>query len=337
MPASPAQAKICVVCGKDCSTIDRVKDAEGRYTCKPCHDGKLKPGGGEVRPVDIASLYERPESRPCPQCDKPVPHDAEVCVACGYNLRSGKPVKTKLGKADPRTAAAMEAASAARRKPKRWVIGAVAGGLVGAAAWVLATFFMADGAIWMGAATGALTGLGVFAAAREHCGPKPLLIALAFAVVFGAIGKAGSSAVLTLAHGPKHAGGAAGSEGITLNDEGARGMFAREVAQKWVDQGKQLYWPMGFDIKNAKAQEHFPPEVWTEASTQWEANGQGWQQQYRNARQTELQFAADEQLWTDRKAHFIAGFGMWDGIYAGIGLVLAGLCGGGVLNLLKKS
>ena len=34
----PAQGKICIRCGLDCSNRPRTKDLQGRYTCRDCYD-----------------------------------------------------------------------------------------------------------------------------------------------------------------------------------------------------------------------------------------------------------------------------------------------------------
>ncbi|MGD9689924.1 MAG: hypothetical protein AB7K52_09760 [Phycisphaerales bacterium] len=330
MAASPSPAsaptKICIVCGKDCSTVDRLKDAEGRYTCKTCADAK----GGRAAP-DIASLYERPESRPCPQCDKPVPHDAEICVACGYNLRAGKPVKTKLGKLDPSSAGRRQATMESRQKPRRWLIAAIIGGTAGAGAWVGAAYALSEPAAWMGIVVGVVTGGAVFLASREFAAGRSALYALIFALLMGVIGKGGSAVLLTLTLGPVHPGE------VSLDAVAAKGQYAREVAKELADQGKTFYWPSGFSLENARAQEHYPPEIWQEMSTRWETSGPGWQQQYRAAKQAQLQVEADEKFAADRAEAFLGYFDWWDAIYGGIGLVLAGTLGAGVLNLIKRS
>jgi hypothetical protein len=331
MSVPTQQAKVCIVCGKDCSTIDRVKDEQGRYTCKPCHDAKSGKTGSAPSAKsdrDIANLYERPQSRPCPQCDKPVPSDAEICVACGYNLRAGKRVKTKLGKNDPLAGTRAEEAAKNRSKPRRWWIAAVVAGFVGAAGWIGGAYLLNDAAPWAGAIVGFLCGIAVWAAAREFCGLKPAVIALSMFMVFGGIAKVGSAVLLTAVSGPKHPGE------VLVTEDTAKGLWAREVAEEMVKNGKQLYWPGNYTIETAKLQDHFPPDVWTEAAARWEKSGQGWQQQYRTAKAAIMQNDADEKFASEQQAAFLARFDWMDAIYSGVGLVLAGALGAGLLNLL---
>ncbi len=330
-PNAPAPAKICTVCGKDCSAIDRIKDVQGRYTCKPCHD---KAGGGvggaKAAEPSIESIYERPQGRPCPQCDKPMPPDAEICVACGYNLRAGKAVKTKLGKLDPSQAASLEASSKRRSKPKVWSIAACVGGLLAASAWFALVYFGGDATAYLSAAVGLCVGLSLAAIAREHCGPRAAGIAAGLALLWMVIAKSGAAAAIVLAHGPTR------PQPVTVNDSLAQMLIANDVAKKMTDEGKQLYWPAGYTPQTAKQPDHFPPEVWQEAMRQWEKNGPGWQNDYKRAQSETLQFTADETFAKDRQALFLKQFDWFDTLWGGIGLLAATLAGAGVHKMIGK-
>jgi hypothetical protein len=41
VPVPPARQKVCVVCGKDVSQADRIKDPQGNYYCQPCWQASL--------------------------------------------------------------------------------------------------------------------------------------------------------------------------------------------------------------------------------------------------------------------------------------------------------
>lgn len=326
MPAPTQQGKVCIVCGKDCSQIDRIKDAEGRYTCKPCHE---KAAGKPKAEPSIDALYDRPASRPCPQCDKPVAPDAEVCVACGYNLRAGKPVKTKLGKHDPSRAAVLDASSKRRAKPKLWVISGCAAGLLASAGWAGLTYSGGDGLAYLGVAVGLLTGIGVAAIAREHCGPKAAGVAAGLALLWCVLGKGAAAGALVLGHGP------ARPAPVAVNESLAQVILAVSVARTMTESGKTLYWPAGYTPQTAKQQDHFPPEVWQETARQWEANGPSWRAEYARAQQETLQFETDEKFAADRRDAFLAQFGWLDLAWGGAGVVLAALAGAGVHKLAK--
>lgn len=333
-PSAPnAPAKICIVCGKDCSGIDRIKDTQGRYTCKPCHDrasGSAGGGGGKAPEPSIDSIYERPQGRPCPQCDKPVPAEAEICVACGYNLRAGKAVRTKLGKLDASHAAVAEASSKRRSKPKLWIIAACVGGVLASGAWFALVYFGGDPTAYLAAAVGLCAGLGLAAIAREHCGPRAAGIAAGLAVIWVVLGKSGAAAALVLGHGP------ARPQAVTVNDSLAQLLIAADAAKKMTDEGKQLYWPAGYTAQTAKQPDHFPPEVWQEAMRQWEKNGPGWQAEYRRSQQENMQFAAEETFAKDRQTMFLKQFDWLDTLWGGLGVLAAGLAGAGVHKMIGK-
>lgn len=125
MADAPANAKVCVICGEDCSGRARTRDPRGRYACNDCLLKKRLARGGEVvlpplptrkaaggatagadggpRPEDddILALAEDrsppspPPSMPCPCCSRPLAPEAVVCVGCGFNRDTGERVGTE--------------------------------------------------------------------------------------------------------------------------------------------------------------------------------------------------------------------------------------------------
>ncbi|MCW5775946.1 MAG: hypothetical protein KIS87_05875 [Phycisphaeraceae bacterium] len=100
-------AKICAVCGEDCSDRPRVKDKAGRYYCKPCEAkaaarsgfaASAAPAGttsttmlvvdGAEDVIPIEEAHVAPE-KACPVCMLRISADAVVCVHCGYDERKG--------------------------------------------------------------------------------------------------------------------------------------------------------------------------------------------------------------------------------------------------------
>lgn len=98
-------AKICAVCGEDCSDRPRVKDRAGRYYCKPC---EVKRAAETVVAVGSASTTSTTllavddaegvipieeahvaAEKACPVCMLRISADAVVCVHCGYDERKG--------------------------------------------------------------------------------------------------------------------------------------------------------------------------------------------------------------------------------------------------------
>ncbi len=126
--------KLCFHCGSDVTDAPRVKDARGRYFCRPCAEamatrahaagGAPAPAQGSFLPVDAspsvdpaqpapqqADIYDLvqpqakapPPSRPCPGCERPLPLDAAACPDCGFNLVLNEHV-SELARPEARTA-----------------------------------------------------------------------------------------------------------------------------------------------------------------------------------------------------------------------------------------
>ncbi|MGD9690736.1 MAG: hypothetical protein AB7K52_14700 [Phycisphaerales bacterium] len=130
MEPPPANAaKICIVCGKDCSKVPRLRDERGRYTCKACATpaaeapappvpaaqaeatrAELKSAAEPVRlddtpyelePIEAAApapavptrsgarRAESTRAEPCPACSTRMPAGSIICINCGFDRRKG--------------------------------------------------------------------------------------------------------------------------------------------------------------------------------------------------------------------------------------------------------
>jgi membrane associated rhomboid family serine protease len=115
-------AKICAICGEDCSTRPRVKDPKGRYFCRSCYERAMRrrQAVGSPRPpepVDIFDAIQRSEGAEadegaaprfdistapglafggyrCPGCDAELPIGTVICVKCGIHVGTGRSVLT---------------------------------------------------------------------------------------------------------------------------------------------------------------------------------------------------------------------------------------------------
>jgi hypothetical protein len=100
MSAPESPAKICVVCGEDCSQRQRVRDAQGKYTCKDCVEKRAaaKPAAAAPRtaPAEVDAAMAGFDFEPCPGCGAPLAGKANICMTCGYNKATGKQIKTKV-------------------------------------------------------------------------------------------------------------------------------------------------------------------------------------------------------------------------------------------------
>jgi hypothetical protein len=119
MSGAEGVAKVCLVCGRDCTTVARVKDTQGRYTCKECYDkakaarasaqntpespapgaaSKPKaPGNDNAFLLDLAPPPGQGEGlKPCPNCGASMKQDAVLCVTCGFNAKTGQRAQVKV-------------------------------------------------------------------------------------------------------------------------------------------------------------------------------------------------------------------------------------------------
>jgi hypothetical protein len=122
MPTEPTTAKLCTVCGIDCSGRPRIKDQQGRYICKECFDKAKQTRQTQKAPPPVAAAAATAAAptegdnsflldlgskestgiagtKPCPECGRAVPANAVICVGCGFNLATGKRLQVKVVKA----------------------------------------------------------------------------------------------------------------------------------------------------------------------------------------------------------------------------------------------
>ncbi len=115
--------KICVTCGQDVAGLKRFKDSAGNYYCAPCHAARQQApspaalGAAAVcAPPSTAprtpsvNIYQsgataavsRPgqaglADRYCPSCEKHLPPGTKICIPCGINIKTGRPLRTAQG------------------------------------------------------------------------------------------------------------------------------------------------------------------------------------------------------------------------------------------------
>jgi hypothetical protein len=133
--------KTCIRCGQDCSGKPRVKNAQGRYTCRAC----LKPEEAarmgqratvaavaapsapgpapepdDAIPLDLADVESAAPAAAalCPSCRSSIPYGAMVCVQCGFHVASGKQFKTRAGDHLPEDPTIPDRAPARAKCPK---------------------------------------------------------------------------------------------------------------------------------------------------------------------------------------------------------------------------
>lgn len=165
-------SKTCALCGCDCTCRPRVKDAKGRYYCRECYDNanqKARRPSAAARysvgaadravrraphePVDAlqgllqAERAEPPASKPiaCPGCGATT-GGGVICLACGYDIRTGKRLGMPVAgaKAAERAAGVAESVAAVGARALRGtaefgkpILFGIAGGAMGAIVWAV--------------------------------------------------------------------------------------------------------------------------------------------------------------------------------------------------------
>ena len=100
MSESAAGGVRCPGCGK----VYRWREefAGRKVRCKQCGGVLVMPAeppgaaGAEATQQPVAAALASPSDR-CPSCGSPINPGAVICVACGFNMKEGKQIKTDVG------------------------------------------------------------------------------------------------------------------------------------------------------------------------------------------------------------------------------------------------
>lgn len=210
-------AKVCALCGCDCSDRPRVKDARGRYYCKECYEGAGRKAespatagavrSGRVPPDDPDPLMDllqaertsEPASQQqsgCPNCGGAL--TGVICMSCGYDARTGKRIAMQMqmapgGDADAGAAPARSAGLAVLKGllgGSTPLILGIAAGVVGAVIWAAIAYYADLQIGWIAILVGGMVGLAV--AAGGGSGQTAGVMAAAIAVGAICAGKVGA-------------------------------------------------------------------------------------------------------------------------------------------------
>lgn len=193
--------KICVLCGKSCEGQPRIKNNKGQYAHQACVKSRQEQAAPEPEPVegevedyalggalggmdDLLGDLPEQQSEPmgaaasaCPSCGQRLNEGAMVCMGCGFNVQSGRAIKTvardkkKSGKGAGAGAASLGAkAGGMALAPVLPLIGAVIGGAIGAAVWAGIAYQFNYEIGWIAIGVGFLCGLGAAIGARGEGG-----------------------------------------------------------------------------------------------------------------------------------------------------------------------
>lgn len=218
MPEPAVAAKLCTVCGIDCSRLPRVKDQQGRYMCQECFD-KVKhtkhvqksppPAATAAIPskvadvpsaslndnsflLDLNTTSKAPDAhgaKVCPECGRGMTASAVICIGCGFNTQSGKRLTLKVEKAKKRKEGAGADAAEVGSYAMMCVVGGLIGGAIGCGIWTAIAHFAQLEIGYVAWAVGGLAGAGCAMGAKGYAGATSGMLAAAIAVAAIVAGK----------------------------------------------------------------------------------------------------------------------------------------------------
>ena len=146
----------------------------------------------------------------------------------------------------------------------RWSVAALVGGLIGAAIWAGITYFTGYEVGWIAWGIGFVVGGAVRVGAGTHVGAGPGVVAVVGAIAALLVGKYAAVHLLV-----SHELGS--SDLVVVTTESMQVSIADDVVEEWESQGKTLNWPPGQSVETAESAAQYPPDVWAEAQTRWNA------------------------------------------------------------------
>lgn len=158
----------------------------------------------------------------------------------------------------------------------RPVAGAVVGGAAGAVVWAVVSLTAQLELGWIAWGVGVLAGFGARAAAGATLSSATGMVAAGAAVVSIAGAKV---AVVHVAVDRE----LAPFRDAAVTDELATSYLADEVVEAWEAAGRELVWPVDSPYDVPQVKEDYPPEVWDEAASRFEAMDAGEREDYRQA------------------------------------------------------
>ncbi|MGE3107053.1 MAG: hypothetical protein AB7G11_07960 [Phycisphaerales bacterium] len=208
MSETGASAKICQLCGTDCSAIPRLKDGKGGYFCKPCAEkaAAKRASSAPKSPAPASKVAAAPSdqgimaklvddslagaSGACPACRRKLKPGALVCTTCGFNTSTGQMVQTSVLEPEKNRQTSAAAAKAGKvavagMSPVFALIGACIGGAVGGGIWFAIGYFAHLEIGYIAVLVGALCGVGASIGANKYAGV--ISGAIAAAVSIGSI------------------------------------------------------------------------------------------------------------------------------------------------------
>jgi hypothetical protein len=214
----------------------------------------------------------------------------------------------------------------------KMAIGGAVAGLIGAAIWAAIGYFTGLEIGWIAWGIGMLVGIGVRLVGSQEIayfdktqrrmvrsrvgaeGPLAGMVAAVLAVVSVLAGK------YALVH--LFLSAPAASLEDYLEDDTMISSIADEVVVEFESQGRAVSWPAGVNPEEAYERADYPPEIWTEAESRWNALPEEERANLKKA-QAELIGMALGNMEGAKSAVFLSSFGVFDLLWFGLAAVTA--------------
>ncbi|MCC6660411.1 MAG: hypothetical protein IT437_05950 [Phycisphaerales bacterium] len=316
MGQATTTGKTCVLCGQDCSGKPRVKDPQGKYMCKACHEqagqkattARQKGAAADARAAAVAGAvkdarkpprtvsafdtgddagvpldglaFASGETCPCGSCGLPIAPAVVVCPSCGFNKETGRaPRKVKVAAEGPGAAAIAGAAANVLifANPLVWLVAACVAGAIGAGAWYLIVAQTGHAIRIVILGIGIMVGLTVKLASGRHSGVTSGSIAVGVTLIAIFVGYWFAYHELVGRFEKKFDI----ESTFVLSDDDLLVEYARVRAQTLESANQQMGWPEGVDSETAASQEDFPAGLWREAEAGWNKATPEWKARFR--------------------------------------------------------
>jgi hypothetical protein len=214
----------------------------------------------------------------------------------------------------------------------KMVMGGAVAGLIGAAIWAAIGYFTGLEIGWIAWGIGMLVGIGVRVVGSQEMvtfdkvqrkmvrsrvgaeGPVAGSVAAVLAVVSVLAGK------YALVH--LFMSAPAASIADYLEDDSMISAIADQIVVEHESAGRPVAWPAGVTADEAYERAHYPPEIWTEAESRWNAVPPEEKETMKKAH-AELIGAAFESMEGAESSMFLASFGAFDLLWFGLAALTA--------------
>ncbi len=203
--------------------------------------------------------------------------------------------------------------------PVQGVLGALAGGIVGAAVWAAISYFTNFEIGWIAWLVGIAVGMGMAWGAGEHRSVATGVIAAVIALASIGAGKY-LTVHLMLSQSPVFSG--------PISDADAQMYLAGEILQEQEAAGTPLTWPAGQDADGAEKVEDYPKPVADETKARWNAMPQPERDAYKQMILAQIQSAVGGNQGALTWNVFKATLGPFDALWAFLALSSAFKIGG---------